>query len=101
MAFLVKFISSLSDENIEEIIRDMESNNLAEMDKTWMPRLKQYLHEGSQSNATFALHFDMMEHCDEIAGINIAERIGGPEGYNLLLACIKSSLPFAFLNGAT
>ena len=43
----------------------------------------------------------MIEHCDEIAGINIVERIGGPEGYNLILACIKFSFPFAFLNGAT
>jgi hypothetical protein len=40
-------------------------------------------------------------HCGEILGISIAERTGGADGYNLLLGCVKSSLPFAFLNGAT
>ncbi|CAC5364074.1 unnamed protein product [Mytilus coruscus] len=43
----------------------------------------------------------MMEHCDEIIAIAVAERIGGPDGYKLLLASVKSSLPFSFLNGAS
>ncbi|VDI03024.1 Hypothetical predicted protein [Mytilus galloprovincialis] len=29
------------------------------------------------------------------------KRLGGPDGYNVMLACVKKSLPFAFLNGAT
>ena len=36
----------------------------------------------------------MLEHCDKIAGISIAKHIGGPE--ELPMACIRSSLPFAF-----
>ncbi|CAC5397539.1 unnamed protein product [Mytilus coruscus] len=43
----------------------------------------------------------MMEHCDEIIAIAVAERIGGPDGYKLLLASVKPSLPFSFLNGAS
>lgn len=31
----------------------------------------------------------------------VAERIGGVDGYNLLLASVKSSLRFSFLNGAS
>jgi hypothetical protein len=42
-----------------------------------------------------------MRHCGEILGISIAERTGGADGYNLLVGYVKSSLPFAFLNGAT
>ncbi|CAC5410219.1 unnamed protein product [Mytilus coruscus] len=42
-----------------------------------------------------------MIHCDEIVAIGISERIGGKDGHNLLLASVKSSLPFSFLNGAS
>ena len=56
---------------------------------------------GYDNNANFALHADLMSHCDEIVAIAIAERVGGPEGYNLLLASVKSSLSFSFLNGAS
>ena len=41
-----------------------------------------------------------MRHCDEIVGLSIAERMGGTQGYNLLLSIVKTSLPFAFVNGA-
>ena len=34
--------------------------------------------EGSR-NATFALHVDIMQHCDEVVAISVAERIGGPD----------------------
>ena len=57
--------------------------------------------KGKEDNATFALHGDIMRHCGEILGISIAERTGGADGYNLLVGYVKSSLPFAFLNGAT
>lgn len=43
----------------------------------------------------------MMTNYDEIVAIAIAERIGGPDGYNLMLASVKSSLAFSFLNGAS
>ena len=53
------------------------------------------------NNATFCLHLDIMNHCDEIGGIQLTERIGGPQGYSLLLALVTNSLPFSFLNGAS
>ena len=43
----------------------------------------------------------MMKHCDEILAIALAERLGGMDGYQLLLAAVKSSLLFSFLNGAS
>ena len=42
-----------------------------------------------------------MKHCDEVLAIAAAERLGGPDGYHMLLGAVKQSLPFAFLNGAT
>ena len=42
-----------------------------------------------------------MQHCDEVLAIKLAERLGGESGYQLLLGATKSSLIFAFLNGAS
>ena len=42
-----------------------------------------------------------MRHCEEVGAIHLAERLGGKQGYSLLLAVVKQSLPFAFLNGAS
>ena len=101
LAFLVRFICSLSDEDLEAIIEAIDTRDLAVMNQHWKQRFSDFLTAGIRANATFALHYDMMVHCDEILGISVAERMGGAEGYNLLLACVKSSLPFSFLNGAT
>lgn len=57
--------------------------------------------EGSKTNATFSLHAEMLRHCDEILALAVAERIGGQDGYNLMLSVVKTSLPFSFLNGAS
>ena len=41
-----------------------------------------------------------MSQFDQIVAITIAERIGGPEGYKLLLASVNHP-PSFFLNGAS
>ena len=60
----------------------------------------EFLSYGCERNATFQLHVDLMSQADEIFSVYIAERIGGKDGYNLLLSTVKQSLPFSFLNGA-
>lgn len=52
-------------------------------------------------NAAFALHIDMMTHCDQVIGLSLSERIGGINGYSLLTSIVKSSLPFSYVNGAS
>lgn len=47
------------------------------------------------------MHVDMMKHCDSIIAISPAERLGGSTGYRLLLAPVKKSLPFSFINNAS
>ena len=97
----MRFICSLSSEDTEEILTDMDQNSLEVVSKKWMSLFLEFIEKGKSLNATFSLHAEMMAHFDEVVGISIAERIGGSDGYSLLLACVKSSLPFAFLNGST
>ncbi|CAH1791792.1 unnamed protein product [Owenia fusiformis] len=40
----------------------------------------------------------MMERLDDISAIKLAERLGGPDGYNLLTGTSKKYIPFAFIN---
>ena len=40
------------------------------------------------------LHVDMMRHCEDVTAISLAERLGGKDGYGLLLAAMKNSLLF-------
>ena len=39
----------------------------------------------------------MMEHCDEIVALSLAECLGGPPGYNLMLSVVKSGLSILIL----
>ncbi|KAL4238433.1 hypothetical protein ACF0H5_003141 [Mactra antiquata] len=98
LAFFVVYLQTLSDNEREEVAADvLESQNV---DTIWM-NYKDFIQKGLNRNGTFALHYDMMTHCDEVCAIAFGERLGGRNGYNLLLAAVKSSLPFSFLNGAS
>ena len=59
------------------------------------------MNETAEKNATFALHKDIISHFDKVLALAIAERIGGPEGDDLLLESVKEALPFSFVNGAS
>ncbi len=103
LAFIIKFLEYLPTEEAQ-LARKHLSEDLMDCSETRLMYHKKYsdfLENTSKSNATFALHKEMMYHCDEVLAISMAERIGGPDGYNLLLAAVKSSLPFSFLNGAS
>jgi hypothetical protein len=39
------------------------------------------MEKGKANNGTFALHVDMMKHCDEITAIALSERLGGSDGF--------------------
>ena len=43
----------------------------------------------------------MLIHCNHVVAISLAERLGGPDGYSLLLYAVKESLLFSFLNNAS
>jgi hypothetical protein len=54
----------------------------------WETDFNRFMQKSKTENATFVLHFDMMSHCDEVCAISFAERLGGDEGYNLLLSAV-------------
>ena len=99
VAFLVKFLEQLSEEDQSSLL-DVLSGKSASYEP-WSSKLESFMEEGSKNNATFALHRDWMTHCDEVVALQLAERLGGKDGYLILLATVKSSLLFQFLNGAS
>ncbi|XP_071085902.1 uncharacterized protein [Haliotis cracherodii] len=101
MAFLLKFIQSLDDDDAKIITWQLITGKSTTASETWDERMMQFMDKGRQMNATFALHYDMMTHCNEVVAISVSERLGGSKGYSLLLGTVKSSLKFSFLNGAT
>jgi len=81
-----------------ESLQAVSPLNLAD---EWHDKYNTFLQKGSNKNATFALHVDMMMHAIDIIGISLAERIGGSDGYCFLQSCMKNSLLFCYLNGAS
>ena len=79
----------------------METLSPLQIAENWNSKFEKFVEKGRQSNATFALHHDMLSHCNHVVAISMAERLGGPDGYSLLLYAVKESLVFSFLNNAT
>ena len=101
LAFLVSFAQSLDDENLANFMSAMETEDENQIVNEWDQKYEEYLDNGAKQNATFSLHLDMMRHCDDVIAIALAERLGGPDGYQLMLAAVKHSLLFSFVNCAT
>lgn len=97
---MVLYIRSLSADAASQFLLMLDSQN-ADATIKWAPMFDNLLESSKKKNATFSLHCDIMKHCDEVLAIAAAERLGGPDGYHMLLGAVKQSLPFAFLNGAT
>jgi len=101
LSFILKFSTELSEDEAHDLFQDLQSLTGPEVAARWHDRFNAFLERGKSSNGTFALHIDIMLHLEGIGAVALAERLGGEEGYNLLLASTKSSLAFSFLNGAT
>ncbi|KAL4217289.1 hypothetical protein ACF0H5_023740 [Mactra antiquata] len=101
LAFLIAFTQQLDSDDSHALLTELESEECSEMSKRWAAQFEEFLSVGCTRNATFALHFDMMRHCDDIIAIAFAERLGGETGYDLLLAAVKNSLLYLFVNGAS
>ncbi len=101
IAFMAVFMATLSDKQFEEMEEELSTGPGLQCAAEYEELYKKFVQHGCQQNATFALHFDWMTHCDEVVALHMAERMGGRDGYQLLLAVVKSSLSFQFLNGAS
>lgn len=101
VAFLLVFMRTMSSSENNEFKDDIQSKHPKDLCTKWDEKYQKFLKDASASNATFALHVEIMQHLDEVGAIAMAEKMGGAQGYQLLLAAVKQSLPFAFLNGAS
>lgn len=101
VAFLMKFQESLPLYDSVEFannVLNLKPNKLAEK---WGKKLDDFITKSREVNAKFDLHYNMMQHCDEVIAVMISERMGGDDGYALLLNTVRSSLAFSFVNGAS
>ena len=81
LGFLIVFSQTLEQEELENFLADMESLSPLQIAENWNSRFEKFIEEGRQNNATFALHYDMLNHCNHVVAISLAERQGGPDGY--------------------
>ena len=100
-AFMVKFLGYLPQPEAQMLLYDLQNDEPQALACKWQQKYVEFVERGCQRSGTFVLHQDMMKHLDHVLAISLAERLGGADGYNLLLATIKEYLPFAFVNGAT
>lgn len=101
LAFIVKFINSLEPKESELFQQDLLNGSSADISAAWDSKYQSFLKIGAARDSTFALHHEMLTHCNQVVAVHLSERLGGLDGYNLLLAALKQSLPFTFLNGAS
>ena len=88
LAFICTFMQTLSLADAEEMQECIISSTV--LGSRWETDFNRFMQKGKTENATFALHFDMMSHCGEVCAISFAERLGGEEGYKLLLSAVKT-----------
>lgn len=101
VVFMILFLKSLPPDEADDISKSLEQEDEAAAAKAWSNKMEVFMETGCNTNATFSMHVDILRHCEEVLAIALAEKVGGPDGYALLLAAVKSSLRFAFLNGAS
>ena len=101
IAVLVTFLKNLPPSETLQLREDLLTAQMDQLYERWDTKLKAFITQWTESNATFCMHVEMMIHCDEKVAISVAERLGAPSGHNLLLAAVKKSLLFSFLNGAS
>ena len=101
LALLVAFPQWLSEENQKAYLADMENDTPKQNAENWSATFEKFLMHGCKQNATFTMHVDMMRHCRHVVAIALSDSIGGVEGHSLLMAVVKDSLPFSFMNNAS
>ena len=100
LAFLITFIKSLPAQQKKLLLSSLETEEPSKVCHGWDQMYETFMKEGCLKNATFCLHVEIMRHLDDVVAVSLAERLGGKDGYNLLLSALKGSLLFSFLNGA-
>ena len=74
-------------EEAATLLQQLQNGTPDALAREWDDSFQNFIKERSNKNATFRFH--------------LAESIGGPDGYSLLWGCMKNSLVFSYLNGAS
>ena len=68
----------------EELFEDLQAPDAKNLSSKWDDKFLKFLEDGSNKDATFALHKDIINHLSEFVAIAFAERIGDEDDYNIL-----------------
>ena len=79
----------------------LQSGETKEISDMWHDKYKMFLNVCTDRNATFELHVEILKYCNVIVALKLAERMGGEDGFKLLLGAVKQSVGWSFMNGAT
>ena len=74
LAFFIRFLESMDPIEADNILIDMKTGSNIETNNRWNPAYIAFINEGCANNARFCLHFEIMQHCDEIVAIQLAEK---------------------------
>ena len=85
LAFLITFIKSLPTHQRELLLSSLDNEEPSKVCQQWNQLYETFIQEGCLKNATFCLHVEMVRHLDDVIAVSLAERLGGQDGYNLLL----------------
>ena len=88
IAFFATYVESLTPKESDNILEEIMSLS-HEAEQRWDSSYSQFIQQACANNISFRLHIEIMNHCDEIVGIQLAEIIG-QQRYNLLLALVKT-----------
>lgn len=77
ISFMCRFLQSLKPEEALAIIDMLEEGKIEETSSLWSSKFQDFMNTGITQNCTFALHADMMQHCDEVVAVYLSERLGG------------------------
>ena len=75
------FIQSLPEDKVATILNELQTAKPDALVREWDDSFQNFSEEISKKNAKFQLRVDMMTHVSEEVGINLAERIGGPNEF--------------------
>ena len=101
LAFFTLFSYSLDAEQSKQFYEQMRSGDPVKAKEQWESAYDKFIQEQTSRNGTFELHADMLFHCNIVTALRLAERMGGADGFHLLLAATKKSLSWSFVNGAS
>lgn len=101
ISFMIKFMEWLPPDDASQLRADFKNGKLdpCDLSSKWHDQYDTFMEQSANQNGTFALHRDLLIHLDEVVSLYMAERLGGTQGYSLVLGVAKQSLPFAFVAG--